>query len=344
MDTFADSPDRSATDGHHDVRAALLDHPLLAVLNEQEREEVADVAHLRRHDAGTTLIAQGSDPGPLVLLLDGRLEVRRDGREVALLGPGTWVGEIGLLQHGPSSADVVALDDLLVAEIDHEDATALLEVDAVALQLDAVARRRRATNRALEAEPISVTTPTGVETRLRPVWPSDWRLFTVDQDRVSQESLRMRFFTPLPLTERTFRRLTAIDLHSQFAWAAFVDDRLSGIGRYALSSEDRGIAELALLVADDVQRQGLGTLLVTAIVVAADVHGADELLASARAENVGIHALLDRFGGRFEPGGEEGIVRARWPIEEALAALPPDVPVDELRAVAETILAPVVED
>jgi RimJ/RimL family protein N-acetyltransferase len=160
----------------------------------------------------------------------------------------------------------------------------------------------------------------GTPLRLRPLWPEDWRQFATGTPRVSERSLRMRFFGIPPLTERTFRRLTATDHADQFAWGAFADDLLVGVGRHALQVEDRGTAEVAFLVADDLQGNGVGGRLVTAVVAAAEAHGARRLTALARSDNTAIRRLLGRIGAEWD-NQLDGTVEATWPVATAVAAV-----------------------
>jgi MFS family permease len=70
---------------------------------------------------GTHLIDQGADPDDFFVVVSGSLEVRKrsGGTEevVALLGPGTGFGEIGLLQGVPRTASVVALEPSVVLRV-----------------------------------------------------------------------------------------------------------------------------------------------------------------------------------------------------------------------------------
>ena len=327
-----------------DDAALVRGHGLLADLDDDVAAGVADCVDVVRLSAGETLVTAGDTDHPLVLVLRGTVRVERDGDEVAVLGSDAWVGGLGLLDEAPATADVVADTDVVLGVVPRDRARRVLEVDAVALRLGSVAARRRATNLAVDATPVVVTTHTGTSVELRPVWPSDWRTLAAGERPVSERSLRMRFFNPPPLTERTFRRLTTLDLSNQFAWAALVDGELAGIGRYGLLVEDRGVAEVAVLVADDVQGQGLGTLLLHAVVIAADVHGADELYAMARADNEAIRGLVARIGGLFDPTGEGGVLEARWPVAEALSFVPHDDTTAALRALATEVLAPLADD
>jgi RimJ/RimL family protein N-acetyltransferase len=230
---------------------------------------------------------------------------------------------------------------MLLGVVAPEDARRVLDLDAVAVQLDSLARRRRSANRATEVAPVVVRLRDGGRVTLRPVVASDWHALADGDGRVSEESLRMRFFTEPPRSERRLRRLTDPDHRAEFAWAAVVDDELVGIGRYALQAEDRSAAEFALLVADAHQGRGIGRLLVEAIVVTASVHGADVLVAIAREENHAVRHMLRRFGAQFVAGPEDGVVVARWPIDVALTEIGDDERHAALARVARVVLAPV---
>ncbi len=323
----------------------LVEHPLLAGLRPVEQRAVAALSELLDVPADTVLAQVGEPAGGLYMVLDGQLEVTVQvgdrWHDVAVLGPGSIVGELSLLEEdGRSAAHVRTLNEVRAARIGPEHADELLAIDAVALQLDATARRRRATNRALRVPPVAAGTVDGRHLQLRPLWPEDWRQLAAGFGRVSEESLRMRFFQLPPMTERTFRRLTLTDHGSQFAWGAFLDDELVGIGRYALQAEDRKEAELAVLVADDVQRKGVASRLVVAIAAAADAHGATQLYALARAENAAVRALLERFGATWSSGEDPDTIEARWPVATVL-----DINRDEiLEAGAHAVAAAVLGD
>ncbi len=58
---------------------------------------------------GGELIRAGSNPEALYFLLDGQVRVQLDGRELARLTKGSFVGEMSLLSGDTAAADVVAL-------------------------------------------------------------------------------------------------------------------------------------------------------------------------------------------------------------------------------------------
>ena len=60
-------------------------------------------------------------------IVSGEVEVRRKGRKVATLGPGTFFGEMALLSQAPRSATVTALTPLDVLVITDRAFVALLD-------------------------------------------------------------------------------------------------------------------------------------------------------------------------------------------------------------------------
>ncbi len=97
--------------------------PFLAVLPPAELEALARQAHPRHYRAGTTIFHR-EDPGStLHVIRKGRVKLTLaspEGREVTvgLLGPGDFFGELALLDGGPRSASVVALEPVETLTID----------------------------------------------------------------------------------------------------------------------------------------------------------------------------------------------------------------------------------
>ncbi len=68
---------------------------------------------------GETVVRDGDRTGALFVLVDGELEVRRNGHPIARFAePSTIVGEMGLLLDVPATADVVAVGDTRVRRMD----------------------------------------------------------------------------------------------------------------------------------------------------------------------------------------------------------------------------------
>lgn len=98
------------------LETALRTAPLFARLDERQRSRIGDLMTVRRFDAGTTILRQGTSAVALYLILDGSVEVRREpedgGKSVALatLAPGEVFGEMAVLDDDTRSSSVVAVE------------------------------------------------------------------------------------------------------------------------------------------------------------------------------------------------------------------------------------------
>lgn len=79
-------------------------------------ERIATDMILREYPVGEALFDQGERGSDLCLILAGKVSVRVDGEEVAVVNAGMHVGEIGMLEPFKGrSASVVALDTVVAA-------------------------------------------------------------------------------------------------------------------------------------------------------------------------------------------------------------------------------------
>lgn len=88
--------------------------PLFAGCSKKELRELAartDEVDLRE---GYVLMREGRPGREFVVLVEGTAHVTRDGKKVAELGPGDWVGEIALLTNVPRTATVTATSPIRV--------------------------------------------------------------------------------------------------------------------------------------------------------------------------------------------------------------------------------------
>lgn len=107
--------------------AELAKVPLLSSCSQRELQRVARATDEVQVAAGTTLIEQGQVAREAFVIVDGTAAVRRNGRKVAVVGPGECVGEMSLLDRQPRSASVVATEEMTVLVIPSQSFSALLD-------------------------------------------------------------------------------------------------------------------------------------------------------------------------------------------------------------------------
>jgi CRP-like cAMP-binding protein len=111
-----------------DTRVELIRRlPLFELCSKRDLRRIAALAVERSVDEGTELIREGEPGTEFFVVVDGDVEVRRRGRRVARLGPGSYVGEIALLSRSPRTATVVAATPLRVLAIAGRDFVELLD-------------------------------------------------------------------------------------------------------------------------------------------------------------------------------------------------------------------------
>ena len=117
--------------------------PLFAGLTPEQLEEVAGTVLDRRVKPGKAVIKAGNWGHELVLVLEGEVDVLRDGQVVATLGPGNHVGEVAVLDDYRRNATVVAKTPVVIGAIDTGLFHALLrEIPVLAERVAATAAER----------------------------------------------------------------------------------------------------------------------------------------------------------------------------------------------------------
>ena len=91
------------------AKVDLLTHvPLFAGGSKSELEARALNADELDVREGTVLTREGKPGREFFVLIEGTVEVTRDGTKIADLGPGDWLGEIALLTQSPRTATATA--------------------------------------------------------------------------------------------------------------------------------------------------------------------------------------------------------------------------------------------
>jgi GNAT superfamily N-acetyltransferase len=115
----------------------------------------------------------------------------------------------------------------------------------------------------------------------------------------SPQSLYRRFFSPKRgFTEQEVARFVNVDFVNHVALVAELEEGgrevIIGGGRYAVGEPGR--AELAFVVVDRFQRQGVGAALMRHLAVIARAGGVKELSAEVLAENIPMLKVFEKSG------------------------------------------------
>jgi CRP-like cAMP-binding protein len=93
--------------------------PIFAELSPEEARRLATFATETSAAEGQILMKEGDYSVELIAIEEGSAEVLRDGRTIASLGPGDLIGEMGLLEHRPRNADVIASAPMRLLRLTH---------------------------------------------------------------------------------------------------------------------------------------------------------------------------------------------------------------------------------
>jgi GNAT superfamily N-acetyltransferase len=165
----------------------------------------------------------------------------------------------------------------------------------------------------------------GSEVVLRLVRPDDKELLREGLARMSPESRYRRFFAPkTELTADELRYLTEIDQVRHVAIGATSADGARGLGvaRFIALPEEPGAAEAAVVVTDDVQGRGLGSLLLQRLVAAARERGVERFVLEMLGSNKGMADLVRALAPTATCKVDHGIMR----MELTLPGLAPQHP------------------
>ena len=153
----------------------------------------------------------------------------------------------------------------------------------------------------------------GTEVFIRPIRPEDKALLVRGMASLSPRSARLRFLAPKNhLTLAELRYLTEVDHVDHYALVAVLADdptTMAGVGRWVRDGEQPDAAEVAVVVGDCYQRQGLGTALGVALADGARALGIARFTAIMLPENTAAQRLFahisEHLSTRFEGGTYE---------------------------------------
>jgi CRP/FNR family cyclic AMP-dependent transcriptional regulator len=97
----------------------LLAIPIFSHLSPEEARRLATYATETSVADGQILMKQGDYSVELIAIEEGTADVIRDGEKIASLKQGDLIGEMGLLERRPRSADVIATSPMRVLKLTH---------------------------------------------------------------------------------------------------------------------------------------------------------------------------------------------------------------------------------
>lgn len=160
------------------------------------------------------------------------------------------------------------------------------------------------------AETSTMKLADGTEVTFRMMHPDDAQR---EQDFVrglSERSRYLRFFSGIDkLPASVLEDFTNPDYPYSFAVIAVIPDgeglRQIGVARYAPTGTD-GVAEFAVVIADDLQGQGVATRLMKLLILAASLGGIQRLEGLILKQNTGMLALARKLGFAASPDHNAG--------------------------------------
>lgn len=161
-------------------------------------------------------------------------------------------------------------------------------------------------------EPETVVLRDGGQITIRPIRPDDAPYLQSTFYRLSAESIYFRFLSPKKvLTDEEARRLANVDYLTQMAFVALAceegQETLVGVARYALlDRRNPEMAEAAVIVSDEYQGRGIGSLLLARLVAYARQVGIRYLRGVILLENNRMVDLIRRGGLPYEKHYEDG--------------------------------------
>jgi acetyltransferase len=178
-----------------------------------------------------------------------------------------------------------------------------LALDARIVVHQAAPGRRRYGHMAIHPYPLHLVSrfqlSDGTDITIRPIRPEDAEMEQEFVRRLSPEAKFFRFMNSLQeLSQEMLIRLTQLDYDRELALIATVErdggETELGVARY-FTNPDGQTAEFALVIADEWQRRGLGTRLMSCLIDAAREKGFRYLQGEVLASNVKMLALMKRL-------------------------------------------------
>jgi CRP/FNR family cyclic AMP-dependent transcriptional regulator len=117
--------------------------PIFSELSPEEARRLATFATETSAAQGQILLKEGDYSVELLAIEEGTADVIQGGRTIASLGPGDLIGEMGLLEHRPRNADVIATSRMRLLRLTHWEIRRMS--DETVNRIKAIVEQRRET-------------------------------------------------------------------------------------------------------------------------------------------------------------------------------------------------------
>jgi CRP-like cAMP-binding protein len=93
-------------------RVQLAKVPMFATCTSEQLDRIAELGEPATASDSEDVVREGDKGGTFFLIASGRARVTRGGREVVVLGPGDYFGELSLFDPAPRDATITAVGPL----------------------------------------------------------------------------------------------------------------------------------------------------------------------------------------------------------------------------------------
>jgi len=132
---------------------------------------------------------------------------------------------------------------------------------------------------------------------------------------LSPETVYLRFFSVHPeLQPREIERFTHVDHAQREAIVALVDDEIIGVGRFDRMNPDE--AEVAFVVADEWQGQGIGRALFDRLATRAREVGVNRFVADTLPHNERMLGVFRGCGNAYRSAFDAGVVHVEIDLDQ----------------------------
>jgi CRP/FNR family transcriptional regulator, cyclic AMP receptor protein len=101
--------------------------PLFSDLNSRDLSELGALVDEVDVPSGKVLCQEGRPGDEFFVIVDGAVRVEREGRELAQLGPGQFLGEVALIDEGPRTATATTTTNGRLLVIGHREFHSLMD-------------------------------------------------------------------------------------------------------------------------------------------------------------------------------------------------------------------------